>query len=111
MGLTNFPDGISVGSGADYPLRSDTDSLVNYGTSIITAGSVNVSSGLTTTSYVVASPYGILLSTAGTAGGFYSVTGQPHDSAGGSIILRAYDSLGGTVSVAAGTASWIAVGS
>lgn len=110
MPLTNFPDGIAIGSGEDYPLRSDSDLKVSAGTSIISAGSVNVSSGLTSTSYVVASPYGVLLSTAGTVGGFVSVTAQPHGSAAGSVILRAYDQMG-TLAVASGTASWVAFGS
>lgn len=122
MPVTNFPDGINAGdsSGNAASLQVGGTSIspvggvaagykLARGTSIVTAGSVEVSSGLTTTSFVVASVYGNLLSTAGTVGGFVSVTAQPASGAG-SIILRAYDQMG-TASVAAGTASWIAIGS
>lgn len=118
MGVTNFPNGIAVGDAAGgtnlsaVVLTGSTSgqAKVARGTAIITAGSVNVSTGLTTTSFVAASPYGILLSTAGTVGGFVTVTAQPHDSAGGSAILRAYDQMG-TIAVASGTATWVAFGS
>lgn len=121
MPVTNFPDGINAGNSsgvaADLQIGGTAISPVGgvaagyklaRGTSIITAGSVDVSSGLTTTSFVVASVYGNLLSTAGTVGGFVTVTAQPASGAG-SITLRAYDQMG-TISGASGTASWIAVG-
>lgn len=119
MGVTRFPNGIEIGNGttagdftiggtAQYPITAvSAPTKVAAGTTIVTAGSVSVASGLTAVSYVTASPYGILLSTAGTVGGYVTVTAQ--NAAGGSITLRAYDQMG-TISVASGTASWIAVG-
>lgn len=106
MGLTNFPDGISGIGGAAIPgYVSDTtgNAKAAAGTSIITGGSVSVATGLTTVNYVVAGAYGLL---AGTAD-FDQVSAQP--ATGGTIVLRS-QSTGGTASVSAGTATWIAWG-
>ena len=119
MPVTRFPNGIEIGNGTtagdftiggttQYPVTAvSAATKVAAGTTVVTAGSVSVASGLTTVSFVAASPYGILLSTAGTVGGFVAVTAQ--NASGGSITLRAYDQMG-TAAVANGTASWVAVG-
>lgn len=125
MGVTNFPDGINVGSGAGATaalqvggtainppnyLGSGVAPKLAAGSAVVTGGSVNVATGLTTVSYVQVTAIGPLSSTAGTAGGFAIVTGAPIGSSGGSIAIRGYDALG-TASSTTGTAHWFAIGS
>ena len=104
MGLTNFPDGINVGSGADYPLRADADVKVAYGTVTVPSGASGTAfaSGLTTVSYVTASPYSTVVTVAGYAGVVVSASG-------GSVTFIGVSGAG-TVSTASGTATWIAIG-
>lgn len=104
MGLTNFPDGISTGSGAkNVPGYAGGAAVFAAGTVIVSAGSAAVATGLTTVSFAVASPYGVM---AGTAD-FDIVSAQP--TSGGTVFVRA-QSAGGTASVSAGTATWFAIG-
>lgn len=125
MGATNFPDGINAGSsaGATAVLQIGGTAInpPNYlgsgvapkfaaGSAVVTGGSVNVATGLTTVSYVQATTIGPLASTAGTAGGFVVATAAPIGSSGGSIAIRGYDQLG-TASSTTGTVHWFAIGS
>lgn len=125
MGVTNFPDGINAGSEAggtavlqiggtainpfNY-LGSGVASKFAAGSAVVTAGSVNVATGLTTVLYAQVTALGPLSSTAGTAGGFVVPTVQPIGASGGSICVRGYDQMG-TVSSTAGTVFWHAIGS
>ena len=104
MGDTNFPNGITVGSGADYPLRADADVKVAYGTVTVPSGASGTAfaSGLTTVSYVTASPYSTVVTVAGYAGVVVSASG-------GSVTFIGVSGAG-TVSTASGTATWIAIG-
>lgn len=105
MGLTNFPNGISVGDGQTaVPGYAGGEAIFAAGTVIVTGGSAAVATGLSAVTFAVASPYGVM---AGTAD-FDIVSAQP--TSGGTIFVRA-QSAGGTASVSAGTATWIAIGS
>ncbi len=112
MGATNFPDGITVGSGADEVIGAAaalSGLRVAAGSVVVSAGSVNVSTGLDSVSFAGASPVGPLSSTAGTVGGFVVTNAAPIGASGGSICVRGYDQ-NGTASVTAGTANWWAIG-
>lgn len=128
MGVTNFPDGINVGSdaggtavlqigGAEVgvpvaQLRKTVGhvtaagKLIAAGTVIVPNGGTAFATGLTAVDHVVATPYGPLASTAGTVGGFVGVTAH---KAGGSVTLTGYDQMG-TASLSSGTAAWLAIG-
>lgn len=106
MALTNFPDGITTSDGDSVaPYATASGSKTAAGTVIVTGGSIDVASGLTTVSFVVASPYGELI--AGTAGAFSSVSAAGGVS--GTVTIHAIDPEG-TASVSSGTATWWAVG-
>lgn len=105
MGLTNFPDGISVGAGgAAVPGYTGGAATFAAGTVVVSGGSAAVNTGLTSVAFALASPYGLM---AGTAD-FDIVSAQP--GSGGTIFVRA-QSTGGTASVSGGTATWFAIGS
>jgi hypothetical protein len=124
MGLTNFPNGINVGSAAGgtaiMAVGGTTINVPNFvggstvapkfaaGSAVIAGGSANVATGLTSVLYAQVTPLGPLSSTAGTVGGFVIPTAQP--IAGGTIIVRGYDQMG-TVSSNPGTVFWQAIGS
>jgi len=113
MGATNFPNGVTTDAGNDGNLLgyvTANGGRAAAGTVIVTAGSINVATGLDTVAFAVASPVGPLSSTAGTVGGFVSCSAALIGSSGGSICVRAVDQ-NGTVSVTAGTAAWFAIGS
>lgn len=124
MGVTNFPDGINAGSqaGGTAPLQVGGTAInppnhvgataapkMNFGSVVVTGGSINVATGLATVLNAQATPLGPLSSTAGTVGGFVIVTAAPIGASGGSIAIRAYDQ-NGTAASSSGTAFWQAFG-
>ena len=81
--------------------------IVAAGTEIVTGSTAFVPSGITTAEFVVASVYGEQQAGAGTAGGFAQVSAGL--SGGGAVTIYAQD-FSGTAATAAGTASYIVVG-
>lgn len=108
---TNFPNGLSVPAGHVgnvVPNVTATGLREAAGSAVLSnAGTVDVTTGLTTVLYVQATPAGPLSSTAGTTGGFVSVAAQI--KAAGVIMLKGYDQQG-TASAVIGTAFWRALG-
>lgn len=121
MGVTRFPYGVEVGdstTAATFSIGGTTIVPVNAGAGTpqkLVGGTIIISSsgstafipsGLTAATWVAASPYGALSSTAGTIGGFVGVTASV---SGGTVTLRGYDQFG-TASSNAGTAVYVAIG-
>lgn len=108
MAETNFPNGISVEAGHVGLVAPFTATGLRQaaGSAAIAGGSANVASGLTSVLYAQVTRLGPLAAGAGTAGAFVTATAQP---SGANIIVRGYD-VQGTVSDAAGTVFWHAIG-
>ena len=137
MGVTRFPNGIRIGSEANGTAQFDIGATQVHATAAelnklsgaagvlmghptsgrqIFAGTVIVGAtgstafvptGATTVLFAVASPYGPLVETAGTVGGFTNVAASV--GSGGTVTIRAYDQMG-TASSYAGTAAYLIVG-
>lgn len=111
MAETTFPNGIDVNAGhvGNVPAYVTADGArIAAGTAILSnAGTADVTTGLTTVTFAQATPYGALSSTAGTVGGFVGANVEVKSA--GVLLLRGYDQMG-TASTAAGTVSWIAIG-
>lgn len=110
MAETRFPNGLDVDSGhaGNVPAYVTADGArLAAGTAILSnAGTVDVTTGLTTVLFAQATPYGPP-SAAGTAGGYASVNVEVKSA--GVLLLRGVDQMG-TASTASGTASWFAIG-
>ena len=127
MGVTNFPNGVNIGSaaggtatleigGAEIGVpAAQLRKVVAHPTAagkLVVAGTVTVptggsgtafASGLTTVDFVLAAPYFTVEPVAGYAGCGASKTG-------GSVTVFGVSSAG-TASTASGTATWLAIGS
>lgn len=109
MGVTRFPNGISVGTeGAEvYPITGgDSALLVRYNSGTVITGAGTVATGLTAVSAVVPALAGTLLGTA--------VAGSPNGvnatASGGNVILKVHDVSGSTAATGSGTVTFIAIG-
>src|SRR3990170_3240206 len=99
MGVTNFPDGINAGDAAGNAAALQiggtavspvggvaAGDTIARGTAILSnAGTVDVTTGLTSVLFAVVSPYGPL-SVAGTVGGFVSASSEV--KASGVLLIR-----------------------
>lgn len=135
MPETNFPNGINIGDDASGTATfsiggvemtagaaelnkvdgiggaalayTSAGKILAAGTVIVTGSTAIVPSGITTALFVVASPYGVAPSGAGTAGGFAAVSA---DLAGGGTVTIYAQDVQGTASSTAGTASYVVIG-
>jgi hypothetical protein len=108
MGATRYPEGVSVDA-------ANTGNVVSYlggsgvrvaaGTVVVPTGGAGTAfaSGLTTVTYIQASPYSTVVGVAG-------YTDVVVSSPGGGSVLLIGQSSAGTASTASGTASWFAIG-
>ena len=119
MGVTNFPNGVNVGDAAGVaaelqiggtvitPLEyTSAGKVLAAGTVIVTGSTAIVPSGISAALFVVASPYGVAPTGAGTVGGFAKVSAG---LSGGTVTIYAQD-VQGTASLTAGTASYVVIG-
>lgn len=109
MAETNFPNGISIPAahvGSVTPNVTATGAREAWGTTIVPSGTAGtaVSSGLTTVTYVVCSPY---QASGVPAAGFSHAAASP--ASGGSLQFFGVSGAG-TASTANGTVAWRAVG-
>lgn len=111
MGATSLPNGLSVDAAhvGNVPAYVTGDGArFAAGTVLVAAGSADVTTGLTTVAFAVATVLGPLSSTAGTVGGVAFAAADPGVTAG-NLDVRCYDQMG-TASLASGTVTWLAIG-